>query len=60
MSLHEQDDPQLRAAQEQRLREVWAPPKGLFLKWTDTNNDAVGAWYTLTAFGFMLFAGVLA
>ncbi|GGN47597.1 cytochrome c oxidase subunit I [Novosphingobium indicum] len=59
MSLHEQDDPQLRAAQEQRLRKVWAPPKGLCLKWTDTNNDAVGAWYTLTAFGFMLFAGVL-
>ncbi|PEQ11443.1 cytochrome c oxidase subunit I [Novosphingobium sp. PC22D] len=60
MSLHEQDDPELRRAQEERLRAVWASPKGLFLKWTDTNNDAVGAWYTLTAFGFMLFAGVLA
>lgn len=60
MSLHAQDDPELRKAQEERLRAAWEPPKGLFLKWTDTNNDAVGAWYTLTAFGFMLFAGVLA
>jgi len=32
----------------------------LFLRWTDTNNNAVGIWYTLTAFGMMLFAGVLA
>ena len=60
MSLHAQDDPELRAAQEARLREVWKPPQGLFLRWTDTNNDRVGVWYTLTAFGFMLFAGVLA
>ena len=60
MSLHAQDDPELRAAQEARLREVWKPPSGLFLRWTDTNNDRVGVWYTLTAFGFMLFAGVLA
>jgi len=60
MSLHDQDDPALRAAQEQRLREVWAPPKGLFLRWTDTNNNQVGNWYVLTAFAFMLFAGVLA
>ena len=60
MSLHAQDDPALRAAQEERLREVWKPPSGLFLRWTDTNNNRVGVWYTLTAFGFMLFAGVLA
>ncbi|TDW61861.1 cytochrome c oxidase subunit I+III [Novosphingobium sp. PhB55] len=60
MSLYDQDDPALRAAQEQRLREVWAPPKGLFLRWTDTNNNQVGNWYVLTAFAFMLFAGVLA
>lgn len=60
MSLHEQDDLALRAAQEERLRKVWEPPKGLFLKWTDTNNNQVGIWYVLTAFGFMLFAGVLA
>ncbi len=56
----DQDDPAVRNAQETRLRAVWAPPKGLFLRWTDTNNDAIGAWYTLTAFAMMLFAGVLA
>ncbi|MFC3214204.1 cytochrome c oxidase subunit I [Novosphingobium panipatense] len=60
MSLHDQDDPALRAAQEKRLRAVWEPPKGLFLRWTDTNNNQIGVWYVLTAFGFMLFAGVLA
>ena len=60
MSLHAQDDPALRAAQEDRLRAVWAPPQGLFLRWTDCNNNRVGVWYTLTAFCFMLFAGVLA
>ncbi len=56
----DQDDPAVRAAQEERLRAVWEPPKGLFLRWTDTNNDAVGSWYTLTAFGMLLFAGMLA
>ena len=56
----DQDDPAVRNAQETRLRAVWAPPKGLFLRWTDTNNDAIGVWYTLTAFAMMLFAGVLA
>ena len=55
----DQDDPAVRAAQEERLRAVWAPPRGLFFKWTDTNNNAVGTWYTLTAFAMMLFAGVL-
>jgi cytochrome c oxidase subunit I+III len=60
MSLHAQDDPALRQAQEERLRAVWKPPEGLFLRWTDTNNNRVGVWYVLTAFGFMLFAGVLA
>ncbi|AHE54702.1 cytochrome c oxidase subunit I [Sphingomonas sanxanigenens] len=56
----DQDDPAVRAAQEARLRKVWEQPKGIFFYWTDTNNNSVGAWYTLTAFGFMLFAGVLA
>ncbi|MGF7147034.1 cytochrome c oxidase subunit I+III [Sphingomonas zeicaulis] len=56
----DQDDPAVRAAQEDRLRKVWEAPKGIFFYWTDTNNNSVGAWYTLTAFGFMLFAGVLA
>jgi cytochrome c oxidase subunit I+III len=56
----DQSDPLVRAAQEARLREVWRPPRGLFLRWTDTNNNAVGAWYTVTAFCMFLFAGVLA
>ncbi len=60
IAIPDQDDPAVRAAQEDRLRAVWAPPRGLFFKWTDTNNNAVGSWYTLTAFGMMLFAGVLA
>jgi cytochrome c oxidase subunit I+III len=60
MSLHAQDDPALRAAQEERLRAVWKPPSGWFFRWTDVNNNRVGVWYTLTAFGFMLFSGVLA
>ncbi len=58
--MSDQNDPTLRAEQEERLRAVWKPPEGLFLRWTDVNNNRVGVWYTLTAFGFMLFAGVLA
>ena len=60
MSLHDQDSPELRAAQEERLRAAWRTPSGLFFRWTDTNNDRVGVWYVLTAFVFMLFAGLLA
>jgi cytochrome c oxidase subunit I+III len=56
----DQDDPAVRAAQEQRLSEVWRRPSGWFLRWTDTNNDSVGAWYATTAWVVMLFAGVLA
>src|SRR5690606_35701936 len=55
----DQDDPGVRAAQEARLREVWAPPRGLFLRWTDVNNTAVGVWYTLTSIAMLLFAGCL-
>ena len=54
-----QNDP-LQAAQEERLRRAWAPPRGFFFRWTDVNNSAIGVWYTVTAFGMMLFAGVLA
>jgi cytochrome c oxidase subunit I len=59
MSLHDQDDPALRHAQEERLRAAWKRPEG-WRRWKDTNNNQVGVWYTLTAFAFMLFAGVLA
>ncbi|PTQ07413.1 cytochrome ubiquinol oxidase subunit I [Sphingomonas oleivorans] len=60
MSVDPQDDPAVRRAQADRLSAVWASPKGLFLRWTDTNNNRVGAWYVITAFAFFLFAGALA
>ena len=60
MSAPDQDDPAVRAAQEKRLRAVWAAPTGWLGRWSDTNNNVVGKWYVLTAFAFMLFAGVLA
>ena len=48
-----------RPAQERRLREVWASPKG-WRYWTSVNNTDVGLWYAGASFAFMLFAGVLA
>src|SRR3546814_14772997 len=51
--------PEERAAQEERLRKVWETPKGLRY-WTSVNNSQIGLWYGVTAFAFMLFAGVLA
>jgi cytochrome c oxidase subunit I+III len=59
-SAPDQDDPNVRAAQEERLRQTWKPPRGIFFRWTDVNNNAVGAWYTITAYVMLLFAGVLA
>ncbi len=55
-----QDDPEVRAAQEARLRAAWQRPTGVFFRWTDVNNNAVGAWYTVSAFAMLLFAGALA
>lgn len=52
-------DAELRAAQEKRLRAVWATPKG-WRYWTSVNNTDIGLWYASAAFIFMLFAGVLA
>ncbi|MHA6345738.1 cytochrome c oxidase subunit I [Roseivivax sp. CAU 1761] len=46
-------------AQKERLKAVWAEPKG-WRYWSAVNNSEVGAWYSLTAFFFMLCAGVLA
>ncbi|MCF6370678.1 cytochrome c oxidase subunit I [Rhizobium halophilum] len=54
-----QDDEEVRRGQEERLRKVWAAPKG-WRYWSAVNNTEVGIWYTAVAFGFMLFAGVLA
>ncbi|MFZ5677124.1 MAG: cytochrome c oxidase subunit I [Pseudomonadota bacterium] len=49
----------LRKAQEERLRAVWANPAG-WRYWTSVNNTQIGLWYAAAAFGFMLFAGLLA
>ena len=43
----------------ERLLKVWETPKG-WRYWSAVNNSQVGLWYTLTAFGFLLFGGVLA
>lgn len=48
-----------RAAQEERLKTVWASPPG-WRYWSAVNNTEVGRWYTVTAFVFFLFAGALA
>ncbi len=42
-----------------RLLKAWEMPRG-WRYWSAVNNSEVGAWYTLTAFCFFLFAGVLA
>jgi cytochrome c oxidase subunit I+III len=55
----DQNDEAVRRAQEDRLREVWAAPQG-WRYWSAVNNTEIGVWYTAAAFGFMLFAGVLA
>ncbi len=54
----ETDDLARRRAQEERLTAAWATPKG-WRYWSAVNNSEVGLWYTITAFCFMLFAGVL-
>ena len=59
-AMPDQDDPAVRKAQAERLRAVWAAPRGVFFRWTDVNNNAVGAWYAVAAFCMLLFAGLLA
>ncbi|SIO00364.1 cytochrome c oxidase subunit I [Vannielia litorea] len=41
------------------LREAWKTPEG-WRYWSAVNNTEVGVWYALTAFAFMLTAGLLA
>ncbi|KAF0675845.1 cytochrome c oxidase subunit I [Profundibacterium mesophilum] len=56
--LAEPIDPELRKAQGERLKKAWAMPKG----WryiSAVNNSEVGKWYSLTAFGFMILAGIM-
>ncbi|WP_146579317.1 cytochrome c oxidase subunit I [Neorhodopirellula pilleata] len=48
------DDPRAR-----RLYQAWKTPTG-WRYWSAVNNSEVGLWYTLTAFAFFLFGGVLA
>ncbi len=50
---------ELRREQEARLLETWKTPTG-WRYWSSVNNSDVGLWYTVMAFVFFLFAGVLA
>ena len=52
-------DPAEKRAQEERLQQVWAAPKGSRY-WSAVNNTEVGLWYTVATFVFFLGAGVLA
>ncbi|HSN70804.1 MAG TPA: cbb3-type cytochrome c oxidase subunit I, partial [Steroidobacteraceae bacterium] len=52
-------DTALIEAQAERLRAAWKTPQG-WRYWSAVNNSEVGLWYTVVAFVFMLFAGVLA
>lgn len=54
-----QDDERHRRAQAERLLTAWKTPTG-WRYWSAVNNSQVGVWYTMTAFAFFLFAGVLA
>ncbi len=52
-------DSTLADDQAQRLEQVWAIPRS-WRYWSTVNNSQVGLWYTLTAFAFFFFAGILA
>jgi cytochrome c oxidase subunit I+III len=53
------EDRERRRRQEQRLLKSWRAPPG-WRYWSAVNNTEVGLWYTVAAFLFFLFAGVLA
>jgi cytochrome c oxidase subunit I+III len=50
---------ELQRAQERRLADVWRVPRG-WRYWSSVNNETVGLWYTIAAFCFLIFGGVLA
>ncbi|WP_323764435.1 cytochrome c oxidase subunit I [Marinovum sp.] len=52
-------NPGLSERRANELRKAWKTPKG-WRYWSAVNNTEVGVWYSLTAFLFMLCAGVLA
>ncbi|MCB9966008.1 MAG: cytochrome c oxidase subunit I [Geminicoccaceae bacterium] len=56
---HDAADRAHREAQAERLLAAWRTPTG-WRYWSAVNNSEVGAWYTVAAFVFFLFAGVLA
>jgi cytochrome c oxidase subunit I+III len=49
----------VQRGQRERLLAAWNPPAG-WRRWSEVNNTEVGVWYTLTAFAFFLFGGLLA
>jgi cytochrome c oxidase subunit I+III len=49
----------VQRAQAERLARAWEVPRG-WRYWSEVNNTEVGLWYTLAAFAFFLFGGVLA
>ncbi|QGJ70390.1 Cytochrome ubiquinol oxidase subunit I [Planctomycetales bacterium 10988] len=57
--LEEAPSLEVQRQQEARLIEAWKTPTG-WRYWSAVNNSEVGLWYTLTAFCFFLFGGVLA
>ena len=57
--LPEAPSQEVREGQERRLMNAWRTPKG-WRYWSAVNNSEVGLWYTLAAFAFFLFGGVLA
>ena len=46
-------------AQRDELRRAWETPPG-WRRLSAVNNSIVGTWYVLAAFGFFVFAGILA
>ena len=50
---------ELQVAQAERLLAAWKTPTG-WRYWSAVNNSEVGMWYTVTAFCFFLFGGMLA
>ena len=42
----------------EELNRIWRAPKG-WARLTAVNNNYVGFWYVVTAFGFFLAAGIL-